>query len=234
MPIAAAVVLAALLVLLTGCAGVPGGSGSGPAVEAPTYRTGDRWVYRVQSGWANPLVFDETWTVTSIAPAGIEVSVVGKGAGVDERRTERWSAPGLVTQGALMDSETRRFDTPLERFRFPMQAGDRWSQRIGNFNEFLGRQGTISRTVQVHGIEKVTVPAGTYDAIRLLVFTTLDDEEFWRWPTRATYEVWYAPAVRGVVRERKRATYLQKGGSLDSGVLPAQNETIELLSFTPG
>jgi len=234
MPFAAAVALAALLTLVAGCAGPGGGAGSGPAVEAPTYRTGDRWVYRVQSGWANPLLFDETWTVTSIGPGGIEVSVVGKGQGIDERRTERWSAPGLVTQGSLMDSETRRFDTPLERYRFPLRSGERWSQRVGNFNEFTGRQGTISRTVQVLGFEKVTVPAGTFDAIRLQIFTTLDDEEFWRWPTRCTYEAWYSPAVRGIVRERKRASYLEKGGGLDSGALPAQNETIELVSFTPG
>ena len=31
------------------------------------------------------------------------------------------------------------------------------------------------------------------------------------------YTVWYAPAVRGVVREEKRAQYLEKGGDDDSG-----------------
>jgi hypothetical protein len=232
MRLAPPVALAALFALLAGCA-APGPAGSGAAVEAPTFRSGDRWVYRVHSGWANPLVFDETWTVTAAGPAGIDFSVVGQGPGVDERRTERWSAPGLVTQGALFDSETRRFDAPLELYRFPLQAGQRWDQRVGNFNEFTNRAGIISRTVQVVGFEKVTVPAGTFDALRLQVFITLDDGEFWRWPTRCTYEVWYAPAVRGIVRERKRAGYVEKSG-FDTGISPAQNETIELLSFTPG
>jgi hypothetical protein len=63
----------------------------------------------------------------------------------------------------------------------------------------------------------------------------LDDEEFWRWPTDCTYTIWYAPAVRGAVRERKRADYLEKSGGPDAGGrLPAQNTTVELLSFTPG
>ena len=32
----------------------------------------------------------------------------------------------------------------------------------------------------VGGYEKITTPAGTFDAIRLKVFMRLDDETFWR------------------------------------------------------
>ena len=46
--------IAALFVLvsfLQGCAGITTSAGEGPAIEAPVYRVGDRWVYRVRTGW---------------------------------------------------------------------------------------------------------------------------------------------------------------------------------------
>ena len=87
----------------------------------------------------------------------------------------------------------------------------------------------------VRGWETVTTPAGTFDALAMHVVMWLDDEEFWRFPTECNYTVWYAPAVRGVVREVKRAQYREKGGDFDSGAqIRTQNAVVELLSFTPG
>jgi hypothetical protein len=81
----------------------------------------------------------------------------------------------------------------------------------------------------------VTTPAGTFDAVRLLVIMRLDDEEFWRWPTDCTYTVWYAPAAKASVREVKRADYLERASGPDAKArLPSQNALVELVSFTPG
>jgi hypothetical protein len=45
--------------------------------------------------------------------------------------------------------------------------------------------------------------------------------------------VWYAPAVGAMVREEQRSQYREKEG-IDSGTVPGQNATIELVSYTPG
>ena len=100
-------------------------------------------------------------------------------------RTELWPAPGLVKVGAVYDNETRRFVTPLERYRFPLAAGATWSQFVDNFNEATKASGQINRYVRVRGWEKVTTPAGTFDALVMHVVMWLDDEEFWRYPTSA-------------------------------------------------
>jgi hypothetical protein len=228
------------LLAIAGCA-TPGTSDVAPssqaraAVEAPQYRVGDRWVYRVRDGWRNPVVYEETQTVTSIAPDGVTVRVTMKGERVNGERIEKWSAPGLVVQGALFDIETRRFATPLERYRFPLQPGATWNQFVDNYNEFTDREGRINRYVRVAGFDRVTTPAGTFDAVRLLVIMRLDDEEFWRWPTDCTYTVWYAPAAKASVREVKRADYLERASGPDAKArLPSQNALVELVSFTPG
>lgn len=233
---------AALLIVVAavqGCAGVagpvgPSASGEAVAVEAPRYRVGDRWVYRVRSGWYTPLLYDETRTVTAVGPDGITVAVALRGEQVNVDRVERWAAAGKVVQGTLFDIETRRFREPLDRYRFPLQSGATWSQWIGNYNELTQREGAINHHVRVGRIERVATPAGTFDAIRMQVIMRLDDEEFWRWPTDCYYTVWYAPEVKATVREMRRADYLEKGGGLSVGRLPAQNAQVELVSFTPG
>jgi hypothetical protein len=89
--------------------------------------------------------------------------------------------------------------------------------------------------VRVGGRESITTAAGTFDAVRLNVIIHLDDEEFWRTVTDCTYTVWYAPGVKGPVREVRRAEYFMKPIGRDGGgAIRAQYTIIELVSFTPG
>jgi hypothetical protein len=226
--------------MLSACAGLDAPATlttarSGPAAESPQFRVGDRWVYRVSDGFRVKQIFEETHAVTAIGPDGIAVQVTITGPGPTVERVEKWLDAGRVTQGTLFDIETRRFHQPLERYRFPLQAGTTWNQFVDNYNELTMREGRINRYVRVGGYERVTTPAGTFDAIRLNVLMRLDDDEFWRWPTDCAYTVWYAPAVKATIREVKRADYLERGTGPDSGArLPSQNALVELVSFTPG
>ena len=79
-----------------------------------------------------------------------------------------------------------------------------------------------------------TTPAGTFNAIKMRIFTQLDDETFWRYPTQCNYLVWYAPAVGAMVREEQRSYYREKDRHATAATVPGQNATIELVSFTPG
>jgi hypothetical protein len=226
-------VVAVALAMLAGCAGFDA-PGSGRAAEAPTYRVGDRWVYRAQDGFLVPVRWEEAHEVVAIGAEGVTVRVTQKGPTLDVARTEQWSAPGRVKIGALYDSETRRFDAPLKRYEFPLAGGKVWNQWVGNANEATGKSGAINRYVRVRGWEQVTTPAGTFDAIAMDVIMHLDDGEFWRWPTDCSYAVWYAPAVRATVREAKEAQYRERGDALDNGGVRTQHALLELVSFTPG
>jgi hypothetical protein len=186
-------------------------------------------VYRGREGFRLPTVWEETHAVTSVTP-DITVRVTYTG-GVKGDRTELLAAPGLVRVGALMDIETRRFNEPLRRFAFPLTPGESWNQWVENRNDTTHRAGRINRYGQVGGWEKVSTPAGTFDAIRVRVFMTLDDEEFWRSATRCNYLIWYAPAVGAVVREEKDAEYFEKGDRFDTAPVRAQHTLIELVSY---
>jgi hypothetical protein len=231
----AMLVVALLGLALSACAGLEYGTASGPPVAAPTVKVGDRWVYRAREGFRLPATWEETHEVTGVGTAGITVLVSYGGPTITGSRTEVWTAPGLVSEGALMDIETRRFATPLQRYAFPLVPGTTWNQWVKDFNQDTRKAGEINRYVRVSGWEKVTTPAGTFDAIRLRIFMRLDDEEFWRGPTQCNYLVWYAPAVGATVREEKAAEYWEKGDHRDGvGAVRAQNTTLELVSFHRG
>jgi len=214
-----------------GCAGAPG-SGSGPAADAPAYRIGDRWLYHGDDGFRVKTEWDETHEVTAIGPDGIAARITLKG-GLDLTRTELWSAPGQVKIGAVYDNTTRRFEVPLQRYDFPLETGKVWNQWVWNYNEFTKEKGQINRYVSVSGWEKVTTPAGTFDALKMQVVMRLD-ETFWRFATTCNYAVWYAPTAKAVVREERRAQYVEKSGEHGGATIRSQYGVIELVSFTPG
>jgi hypothetical protein len=233
-PFLARAFLAAAAALLASCATLdtPGDT-SGRVAAVPTFSVGMRWTYRGSEGFRAPLVWDETHEVTAVGPDGIHVRVTYEGPQVHGAREEILVAPGLVRQGALMDIETRRFATPLQRFRFPLASGGTWNQWVGNYNEMTRKEGQINRYVQVGGWQRVATPAGTFDAIRMRVLMRLDDEEFWRYPTMCNYVIWWAPAVGAPVREEKDAEYREKGEDFDgTGNIRAQHTLLELTSFS--
>jgi hypothetical protein len=230
----------ALPAALAGCASATGGGAvsrapTDVAAPAPDYRVGDRWVYQVDQAFRNAPDYTETHEVTTIGADGIAVRVTAKIGSLDVDRMEKWPAPGLVAQGALLDIETRRFATPLERWRFPLQARESWNQWVDQVNLTGGTRGMINRYVRVAGSDRVATPAGTFDAVRMIVIMRLDDEDPFRHATQCNHIVWYAPAVRGTVREERRAEYREKGSGRDAFAnIPVQNEVAVLVSFTPG
>jgi hypothetical protein len=229
------VAFALVLAALAGCAGVgaPGGT-AGPPAAAPDYRVGDRWVYHGEEGYLTKSAWDETHEIISIGPDGITVRVTVKGGGMDAERTEKWSAPGVVLVGAVYENETDRFDPALQRYRYPLAAGDAWDQRVRDLNKPPGPYGPIVRHVSVGGYETVTTPAGTFDAIRLRVIMNLDDETFWRYATECNNLIWYAPAVGAAVREQKRSQWRDKGDENGTIYHPAQLAEVRLVSYTRG
>ena len=225
--------LAAAAATLPGCLAV--GGTAGPPVPAPVHRVGDRWIYNARDGFRAPVTWDETHEIIAINAQGITVQETQKGPTVDNTRTERWLAPGIVSVGALFDNETRRFvPTLLTRFQFPLTGGDRWNQRLDNFNETTQQSGNISRFTQVGGWEKVQVPAGEFDAIRMRVIMRLDDETFWRFATECNYEFWWSPAVGSTVRESKTAQYIDRSDAREPVAHRSQNALLELASFRRG
>ena len=219
---------------LSACVSVGGTAGA--PVPAPVPRVGDRWVYNARDGFRVPVTWVETHEVMAVSAGGIEVRATLLGETINTVRTERLPSPGVVASGAVFNNdETRDFTPPLERFRFPLTFGETWTQNMSNaVSPLNGQRPTISRFVRVGGFEKVTTPAGTFDAVLMRTIMSVDDNNPFRWPFQCNYETWFAPSVGAMVREFKLATYRERGDGRDAIDIRAQNMTVELASYQRG
>ena len=204
-------------------------------VTAPAYAPGDVWTYRVRDGFLHPVEWVETHQITEVGTKGIGLAVMQMSDLGEARRSEWWSAPGQVALGAIGHQEMRRFDPSLQRFNFPLTAGQTWNQWVDSIDEPNQTRGQVSRHVRVDGWTTIITPAGTFDAIRMRVITRYDDEEFWRYASVGNGVVWYSPKVRGVVREETDVQYLEKP-SMQEGAAEVRTHhlVVELTAFTPG
>ena len=223
------IALAALV--LTSVAAPPANA---QTAAAPTFKVGDRWVYDVKSGIGlQTVTYQETREVMAVGSGGIKIKVTGKNAaGADFSRTDEFAAPGRLRTGTLCVDEVRRYPTPLQLAAYPIASGQRSSKWVDVLSDPGGNKGQINYSYRTRDWEKQTTPGGSFDAIRIDVYMTLDDATAFRAGTNCNVTLWYSPAVRGTVRERRAAQY----NELDFGhqVISVLNASYELASFTPG
>jgi len=224
-----AILLAA--VVLAGAAATAANAQSAPA---PAMKVGDRWVYDVKSGIGmQTITYQETREVTAVSGRAFKVKVTGKAAdGADFTHVEDYSGPGMLRSGTLCLTEVRRFPTPLQRVAFPIAPGQRSSKWVDVVADPGGTKGQINYGFRTRGWEKVTAPAGAFDAIRVDALMTLDDSTPFRNATNCNFTYWYSPMVRGTVRERRSAQYMEIGHT--HVMTPVLQASYELASFTPG
>ena len=227
-PLAALTITAAML-----ASTVPVSAADPQSAPQPTLKVGDRWVYNVKSGIGlNMTTYQETREVTAVDASGIKVKVIGKTAeGKDFTRVDELASAGEVRYGAPCLDEAYRFQTPLQRVTFPIVPGERSAKFVDVIAEPSGAKGQFNYYFHTLNWDKQTVPAGSFDAIRVDVLMMLYDATAFRNGTSCNFIYWYSPAVRGTVRERRTAMYSTTVTPTETQVL---NANYELASFTPG
>jgi hypothetical protein len=224
---------AALMAALVLASAAPVSAADPPSAPQPTLKVGDRWVYDVKSGVGLTMTtYQETREVTAVDASGIKVKVTGKTAdGKDFTRVDDLASPGELRSGAPCFDEAYRFQTPLQRVTFPIVPGERSAKWVDVVTEPGGMKGQFNYYFHTLNWDKQTVPAGSFDAIRIDVLMMLDDATAFRNGTTCNFIYWYSPTVRGTVRERRTALFTTTLSPTATQVL---NANYELASFTPG
>ena len=222
----------------------PEGSYPNPGQELCTntyypVRQGATWTYKSTGGPAGEYSFTDT--ITSVGGDGFTLSTqIG-----DLTRTQEWTctAEGLAAlqlggaPAAMLNSQNIQLNLDINSasgVTFPSQInpGDQWQQNLdvtGNvvaMNEEAEATGDVQMNFSAAGMESVTVPAGTFDALRVEVNVTLDIEATYSGITlpvtfSGDYTYWFAPNV-GWVKASGTGTVL--GSSF--------SDTTELQSYS--
>jgi hypothetical protein len=163
--------------------------------ERPAIRVGDRWefveYYEVASTKPN-----RAWVITSVTPARIE-------------GTENGEPLQLTPEMTVLDSPTRTESNP-RALQFPLDVGKQWRYASDWLFKPKGSRGSVKVEVSVVGHEKVTVPAGSFDAFKLVSKAQVGGTS----PINSQYDAvitttyWYAPAARVIVKSMTHNPYL--------------------------
>lgn len=152
------------------------------AVNPPNVKPGDRWVYSSPAG--RRVVSVDSVGSDGAIDATIDTPDLG---GLEARFTKDWN-PTMAPDDTFGSVRFRRYDPPICQMpAAPWTVGKSWSCDSG------WSDGTYSGTAHITGkiaaAEKITVPAGTFDALRVVTKSGT-----------ITTTCWYAAKVEQFVR----------------------------------
>jgi len=208
----------AFLLLLGGCAAPPlpqvPPAGMSAEVAAPRIALGDSWTYKVYDGFTRLPRADEHDEVTRVGPDRIEVAgLVERGDG-----TQIYDGQWNWLRRPAVGLQTFEYSPAYQAFAFPLSAGKRWQAKVTARDPRDGRRFPVRIDGAVLGWERVKVPAGEFDALKIERLVYFD---YWEYSLRGRsiireYE-WYAPSVKWAVKREVSATYLSIIGGVTTG-----------------
>lgn len=167
---------------------------------APVWEDGFSWEYQVTP--SNGPQHTRTDTVISVEGNGyiLQIEEAGKQRQAFYRK-----------DGNLEASK-------IEYYKFPLTVGDSWKQEFEYTGQKNKKNYTAQVEVQVVAIERITTPAGEFDAFKIVStmhYTQLDTS----YRNKVVDTNWYAPKVRKTVRFE----------SIDYGSADAKRTVLELI-----
>lgn len=209
--------LAALSAAVAACAPIPAGTPmqSSASAETPSLTIGDSWTYRVRDGYTGLARPDQRLRVTGADSDRVRVAA-SRSEGQDEAqifdREWNWlSRPATNLQSF-------EYSPAYRALSFPLAVGKTWRATATATDPRDGRRFPVWIEGTVQGWEKVKVPAGEFEALKVRRMVFID---YWEYALRGRSEIveyeWYAPAVKQAVRREDRSQHLSYLYSDDKG-----------------
>ncbi len=201
------IALSAMSVLGSGCASpnaMPVPAGLDP-LPVPTLRIGDRWRYVLINRYNNLAIGEVAVQVTAVTPL-IRLSI-DRGADkplLEEIYTDPWS----VLLETVYSGEPIRFNTPMPVVPQGASSGMNLKSETRYMTPSSGSEYGWIQRLSVQGWEKVTVPAGSFDALRVVRQIDFVHPDFFRSYSTRTDTCWYAPQVGRWVKRDWTGSYI--------------------------
>lgn len=191
---------------------------AGVANVAAAPVVGETWTYRVANGYNNEVRGRVEYRVDKVEAGRITVQVVPEMPAMGFQRTEVYTSEGNWLRHPLINHDRPveyEFAQPYPAYVFPLEPGKSWSLRIEATNPATGQRNSVRVDGEVLGTERVSVPAGAYDTIKVRRRVYTGDFEFERSETHVDETDWYAPALRRPVRIESRSGYMDRAACTD-------------------
>jgi len=210
---------AGIALALAGCAGTPPIApppGAEP-LPPPSLRPGDRWYYQRVNLYNGA---SEGAAVAQVLTTAPELRVALQLPGREQPLIERYVDAWTVLDDAGWDHPVR-FESPMPVVPPGARAGQRLSTHATYRSEASSERLDWRQRLQVTGWERIRVPAGSFDALRIERLIHFRHPDPFRFDPNREDVIWYAPAVgRWVLRE-------WTGDYMSGGPTPRGSRTLE-------
>ena len=193
-------------------------------IELPTVNVGDSWTYHQVDGYTGIKSPPYVNVVTSVSEQEIRIQTNRNKGAVASTLFNRNFNRLVIERGGRKAIA----DPYYPMYSFPLKMGKTWEQKVtitGTAQSNPKRDVTL--TGKVLGWEQVTVPAGTFNALKIEVSGPYHQQAFktrQRWYDGwQTDTLWYVPEVKNVVKR----TYVD----IITNHGPRANEVHELLEY---
>ena len=180
------------------------------AAGSASAATGDAYVYRVLNGYNSEPRGKVEYRVQKTEADRVELAVTTDTPSDGVARTEIAAKDGNWLRRALASHDQLRdfaFTSPLPVYTRPSPETGAWSTRVDAVDPATGQRSSVRVDGEVLGNERVTVPAGTFDTIKIKRNTYLGDFDTFRRETKVEDVDWYAPALGRPVRSESKSSW---------------------------
>jgi hypothetical protein len=181
-----------------------------PGAPAAAPAAGDSYVYRIVNGYSKESRGQVQYKVDKADSSGYTVLVTPDRASAGAERTEVYTAEGnglsqpVESHGMKVDYV---FATAYPAYVFPLAAGKAWSQRVNASVAGESRPRSVRVDGKVVGTERISVPAGSFDTVKIQRLVYPGDPNFNQTETHIRETEWYAPSLGRAVRTERRSQW---------------------------
>jgi hypothetical protein len=208
---------------------------------APAFKPGMVWTYRQREELRGREVGIVRLEVIAVAPDRLTVNLVLPGG---ETSKERWDAAGNWEQvgtnawpwlARLGGGASKRveFAPALALYHFPMRLGASWVETARAVDPDSGKTTEVKIFSKALSWEGVSVPAGSFRALKVRRSIAPADAEVSRSSTTVTLIDWYSPAVLGPVKRIVDWEHQDYRRAPDDQLIRGTRTLLELTAFTP-
>ena len=218
-----------------GCVAAIAGA-SAPASAAPA--AGETYAYRVVNGYNKEVRGELRYRVDKVESERVTVSVAPDKPDAGEAHMEISTRDGNWLRYPL-DSQGRKveylFSAALPAYAFPLDAGKTWSTRVDATIQGVPGVRSVRVEGKVLGTERIRVPAGEFDTVKVQRTVYPGDAAGMKQETRISQLDWYAPALGRPVRSETRSQYVDLQFCSSSVCVHYGNwDLVELIDVRPG
>ena len=197
----------------------------GPAaITAGTPAAGDVYVYRQVNGYSNEVRAQVRYRVDKLESNRVMVTVTVDGPSAGTAYTEIYTREGnwlrhpMVNHNQLVEYE---FAAAYPAYAFPLEPGKSWSVRVNATIPATGQLRSVRVDGTVLGNERIRVPAGEFDTVKIRRLVYPGDWDSFLTETKVIEFDWYAPALGRTVRTERKAEFFDlsrgRGNRLQRG-----------------